>query len=116
MSWRPARRSLRLIARTGQATRVGSARCNALSTLTNDGHITNNGYLKNVLDGSSTLINHGTIDNNGILLNDVDMTKTGTITVGLLEYLLPGRHGQRAKRVAGTSLRGQTRRTSDRRI
>lgn len=58
---------------------------NALSTLTNDGHITNNGYLKNVLNGSSTLINHGTIDNNGILLNDVEMTNTGTITVGLLD-------------------------------
>jgi hypothetical protein len=52
---------------------------NALSTLTNEGHI------KNVLNGSSTLINHGTIDNNGILLNDVEMTNTGTITVGLLD-------------------------------
>jgi len=58
---------------------------NALSTLTNDGHITNNGYLKNVLNGSSTLINHGTIDDNGELLNDVEMTNTGTITVGLLD-------------------------------
>lgn len=58
---------------------------NALSTLTNDGHITNNGTLKNALNGSSTLINHGTIDNNGILLNDVEMTNTGTITVGLVD-------------------------------
>ena len=58
---------------------------NALATLTNDGHITNNGTLKNVLNGSSTLVNHGTIDNNGILLNDVEMTNTGTITVGLVD-------------------------------
>jgi hypothetical protein len=58
---------------------------NALSTLTNEGHVTNNGTLKNVLNGSSTLVNHGTIDNNGILLNDVEMTNTGTITVGLID-------------------------------
>jgi hypothetical protein len=58
---------------------------NAQSTLTNHGHITNNGQLKNVRNGNSKLINHGTIDNNGILLNDVEMTNTGTITVGLVD-------------------------------
>jgi hypothetical protein len=58
---------------------------NAQSTLTNHGHITNNGQFKNVRNGYSKLVNTGTIDNNGILLNDVEMTNTGTITVGLVD-------------------------------
>ncbi|TDR47389.1 hypothetical protein DFR29_10248 [Tahibacter aquaticus] len=58
---------------------------NAQRTLTNNGHITNNGQLKNVRNGNSMLINNGTIDNNGILLNDVEMTNTGTITIGLVD-------------------------------